>query len=243
MQHFWYYRPEENFPPPVVVRPEEISGLDRLCVACTQTGLSPTEQRRLVNSWCELLPTLTHIRFLWLSSRVPQQLFDAACRVPGLLGLWVKWSAITSLQAAIGATTLRYFHLGSSAKLQSIEPLSQIMNLLWLDLENLRHIQDLTPLITLKQLEGLSIEGSMWTTQRVRTLSPLGSLHRLRFLSLANLKADDRTLQPLFPLTNLEVLRLARWWDPAEVEELRRRNQRLTAEEIGTGELPDRFSK
>ena len=229
MRHFWYYRPEANVPPPVVVRPEELSGLDRLCVACTQTDLSRADQRRLLGEWCELLPTLSHVRFLWLSSRVPQELFDAACRVPHLLGLWVKWSAVANLEALPGAKALRYFHLGSSAKLQSIAPLSGLTDLKWLDLENIKRVQDVSPLSVLTRLEGLSLEGSIWSTQKVLTLSPIGALTGLRFLSLANLRADDRTLRPLFPLTNLEVVRLARWWDPAEVEELRRRNPNLAA--------------
>jgi len=149
--------------------------------------------------------------------------------MPQLLGLWVKWSAVASIDALSGAKALRYLHLGSSTKLLSIAPLSHLTHLEWLDLENVKHIHDLAPLAVLTQLEGLSIEGSMWTTQRVLTLSPVGALHRLRFLSLINLKADDRTLRPLFPLTRLEALQLAQWWDPDEVQELRRRNPRLAA--------------
>jgi len=229
MRPFWYYRPEESFPPPQVRRPEEVSDLDRLSFACTQTGLSRADQKRLLADWCALLPTLSHIRFLWLSSRVPQELFDAACRVPNLLGLWVKWSSVAHLDALPGAKALRYFHLGSSTKLRSIAPLGKLTDLKSLDLENMKRVDDLSPLSALIELEGLSIEGSMWSTQRVRTLSPIGSLARLRYLSLANLRADDRTLRPLFPLAKLEVIRLAQWWDPDEVQELRRRNPKLAA--------------
>src|SRR5258706_4456735 len=94
MKYFWYWRPESNFPPSVVARPEDFVGTDRLNVACTQTALPAREQRALVRAWCDILPSLKGIRFLWFSSRVPQDLFDAACRVAELEGFYIKWSGI-----------------------------------------------------------------------------------------------------------------------------------------------------
>ncbi|WP_293726391.1 hypothetical protein, partial [Thiolapillus sp.] len=41
-------------------------------------------QRKLVESWCEALPGLDKVEFLWLSSRVNQPLFDAACQMKSL---------------------------------------------------------------------------------------------------------------------------------------------------------------
>jgi hypothetical protein len=67
----------------------------------------------------------------------------------------------------------------------------------------------------------------MWTTQRVKTLAPLGRLKGLRFLALANLRADDGTLEPLYPLTELESLSLAAWWPEDQVREIERRNPGL----------------
>ena len=45
------------------------------------------------------------------------------------------------------------------------------------------------PLRSLVSLIGLAVEGSIWTTQRVDTLEPIGDLLHLRYLSLANLRA------------------------------------------------------
>ena len=149
--------------------------------------------------------------------------------MPSLEGLWIKWSAITNITSIQALTRLRYFHLGSSTALRSIHPLAELTRLKWLGLENLKHISAIDPIGTLTQLEGLTLEGSMWSIWKVRTLAPLSSLHELRYLSLAGLRANDRTLAPLFGLRSLERLVVGTWWDDEELGEIRRRNPRLAA--------------
>jgi hypothetical protein len=225
-RYVWHHRPEDDFPPPSVTHPEGWTPAERLNLVCTQTDLPASRQRRLVAAWCDLLPTLEGVRYLWLNSRTPQALFDAACAMPNLEALYVKWSAVTSIERIAG-TDLRHFHLGSSSRLESIEPLTSMHALRWLGLENVKKIRDIGPLGGLGDLEGLFLEGSMWTTQRVETLEPIGRLTGLRFLALANLRADDGTLEPLFSLTNLERLSLAEWWPVEQVREIERRNPGL----------------
>ena len=89
-ESFWYHRPEQSFPPRIVQQPAEYDGSDRLALSCTQTGLPQTAQRKLVKEWCNRLPTLSNVKFLWLTSRATQDLFDAACRMPALTGLWIE---------------------------------------------------------------------------------------------------------------------------------------------------------
>jgi hypothetical protein len=229
MDYFWYHRPEASFPPPSVARPEDVTTMDRLAVFCTQTRLRPADQRKLVLQWCQMLPTLAEVRFLWLLSKVPQSLFDAACRMPSLKGLYIKWSGLETIDALDGAAALRYFHLGSSSRLRSIDSLARQCQLKWLGLENLKLIRDFEAVGRLVELEGLTIEGSMSTTQRVSTLTPIGKLRNLRYLSLDNVRSDDATLTPLFSLHALETFIFSPWWDEKELAELRRRNPKLTA--------------
>jgi hypothetical protein len=146
-----------------------------------------------------------------------------------LEGLWIKWSGVRNIDALQNLKALRYFHLGSSPALSNIDTLAEQRSLKWLGLENVKQVTDVGPLGELTELEGLALEGSMWTTQRVRSLSPLATLRKLRYLALANLRADDNTLAPLFSLNTLEVLIVAKWWDDREVEEIRKRNPRLVA--------------
>ena len=131
---FWYYRPTKNFPPPNIRDSEEYDGSDRLALVCTQTDLSATAQRRLVRSWCELLQTLTEIRYLWFNSKVTQALFDAVTQMPHLVGLFIKWSGIKSIELISSLKSLQALHIGSSPSLQPLEALSSLVNLKWLDL-------------------------------------------------------------------------------------------------------------
>lgn len=227
MKYFWQRRPDDQWPPESVREPQEFSGGSRLNIVCTQTALPAPAQRQLVRSWCERLPTLTGVEYLWLNSRVPQDLFDAACSVPGLKGLYVKWSGIKSIEAVKGASSLRSLHIGSSTGLQSIAPLRELALLRWLGLGNLKRISSLDPLVSLTHLQGLAVEGSMWTTQRVDTLGPVGQLSGLKYLSIINLRARDGTLAPLFALRHLETFYSAQWWPEEELVELRSRNPGL----------------
>src|SRR5687768_2234042 len=81
---YWYHRPADDFPPAPVQTPVDPPGPERLNVACTQTALAPSAARRLVADWCARLPLLRNVRTLWFSSRVSQQLFDAACSMSEL---------------------------------------------------------------------------------------------------------------------------------------------------------------
>src|SRR5262245_41500575 len=142
-------------------RPEERSAGDRVALACTQTNLPESDQRKLVSQWCNELPNLHDVRWLWLNSRVPQQLFDAACRVPNLKGLWVKWTAVESIASVSQARSLQYLHLGNCDKVVSLAPLASLRDLQWLGLEWFPKIDEIDPLSGMTTLIGLSVQGSM----------------------------------------------------------------------------------
>jgi hypothetical protein len=225
MNYFWHYSPETT--PKPVVHPRDLQPAERLCVSTSQQGVPGHKQQALVAEWCEVLPTLDEVRLLWISSKAPQALFDAACQMPKLEGLWIKWSSIKSIARIKELTSLKYLHLGSSAQLESIDPLGERRGLQWLGLENLAKIHRLDPLASMISLQGLSLEGGMWSPWEVDTLAPLGALISLRYLSLANLRTTDRTLTPIYPLQSLESLVTADWWDAGELAELHRRNPHL----------------
>lgn len=226
---FWYWRPDEDCPPSSIQDPEEYDGRPMANVCCTQTGLPARQQAKLVARWCEVLPSLQGLRFLWFCSRVPQALFDAACSIPNLEGLYVKWSSIKKIDRIVEPLHLRFLHIGSSSQLTSIEPLREARNLIWLELENIKRISDLTPIGEMRQLQGLAISGSVWTTQVVDTLEPIGLLQGLRYLSITNLRAKDKTLRPLFSLSSLEHFRAALWWSESELRHLYEANPKLRA--------------
>lgn len=223
---FWRHRPEDDFPPPSVQRPEEYDGAERLNLACTQTELPQHRQRRLVEAWCEALPSLTKLRFLWISTRVSQALFEAACRVPRLEGLYVKWGAIDDLSPIVRRLGLRFLHIGSAPGITSIECLSELRGLEVLELENLHRVPDLSAVGRLPDLEGLALYGGEkgW---RVPDLAPLSRLASLRYLFLVRLRPADRSLRPLYYLDHLRTLRLDPAWPLDEVLDLQVRRPEL----------------
>ena len=227
--YFWHHRPDIDWPPKSVQDPCQPCPEGRLSIACTQTTLTSYQQQKLVQQWCELLPTLGGLRHLWLNSRVPQRLFDSACTVPNLESLYVKWSGIKNIERLAEANSLRMLHIGSSTSLQSIVPLTKMKKLTWLGLEAISKIISLDPLASLRGLEGLTVEGSMWTTQRVESLAPIGCLLNLRYLSITNLRSEDATLKPLFPLKRLKVFLSADWWDKSERDVIQRNNPGVIA--------------
>jgi hypothetical protein len=203
---FWQSRPARRFPPPSIQSVAEYDGSDRLSIACTQTGLPAAAQRKLVDEWCAALPTLHNVRFLWLHSKVLPRLFDAACAMRELEGLYVNWSSIVNLESLPKLRQLKYLYLGSSPGIVSIEPLARLPQLRWLELENLKRISDFSPLAALTGLVGLAITGSMWARQKVDTLKPISNLRSLTWLAVD--KATDVSLEPLANLTALEWLGL-----------------------------------
>ncbi len=157
---FWYHRPTKDFPPKSIRYPSEYDGSDRLNIVCTQTELKTSEQNKLVNSWCEALPNTDKVEYIWFSSKTTQELFDAVCEMKSLKGLYIKWSGIKSIDKITKAKNLRYLHIGSSPSLSPLEPLSQLPNLEWLELENIRACEDLSFTKNFTNLKGLGGRGN-----------------------------------------------------------------------------------
>ena len=102
---YWPARQLRGDIPPAIREPSKYIGGDILNIACTQTSLTKSRQQKLVNEWCNLLPTL-QIKTLVFSSKVSQQLFEAACNIPHLEALSIKWSSIVSFEPISKLTCL-----------------------------------------------------------------------------------------------------------------------------------------
>jgi len=202
---FWLFRTHENFPPKKdVTRIADYQGGENLGLVITQTGLPAAEQKKLLREWCELLPTLGGVRHLWFHSKVTQEMLDAAAAMPALEGLYIKWSAIKSLERLPGCRTLKHLFIGGAPGVKSIEPLAHMTQLEWLETENLSGVSDFAKLSALTRLTGLGLTGSMWTRQPVKSLEPLAALTSLRWLAVS--KSADESLRPLAALKALRWL-------------------------------------
>ena len=199
--------------------PTAESDREHLAVLCTQLGNAKV-QKRAVAAWCDALPHMRHVRRIWFKSRVPQAVFDAACRIPDLEGLWVKWSgaAIKSLAALKHCPQLRHLHIGSSTQVTDLAPVARLRALEVLELEAFTRADDLSPLTRLPKLEELGFFGSIWTTVKVRSVEPFARIKTLRRLDIANLRAaEPGSFRQLARLRRLEVLTGASWWPEEDV--------------------------
>ncbi len=206
---YWHHRPTRDFPPKAIRDPEDYSGGERLCLTITQTDLPAKAQKALVKRWCDLLPTLTNVKTLWFQSRTSQEMFEAACAVPNLEGLYIKWGALTDMTPITQAQGLKALHIGGSPSMQHLEALTGLPNLQWLELENIKALADPAFVGQLTRLRGLSLAGGDIGTGNVvkmDSLSALAGLQDLEWLALSYLRVADESLAPLAALPKLKVL-------------------------------------
>jgi len=203
IKSFWFRDQDNYWPPESIMYPEKYKPTEILALFITQTSLKPTLQRKLIDSWCKKLPELIDLKYLWFTSRVNQKMFDAACEIPNLEGLWIKWSGIKNIDKVSKLKKIKHLRIGSSSQIENIEVLKELSSLETLELEQLNKITDFSVLSQLTQLKGLGIDGSIWTTQKIDTLKPISKLKNLQYLSVTNSKIQDKSFEPILELDNL----------------------------------------
>jgi len=214
---FWGWSEGSDPPLERITLFEQYKHTESLRLEITQLDhYSYYQQTKIVDKWCAELPYLEEVKYLWFVSRVNQQMFDAACRVPNLERLFIKWSGVKNIDALRFATKLQHLHLGSSSQVENIDILGEMCTLLTLDLQQLNKISDFSVLSVLTSLEGLGINGSMWTTQKIDTLTPLSNLTNLKYLTLINTQLKEKSFDPILNLT--EMVRFDSSWNYPEEE-------------------------
>jgi Leucine-rich repeat (LRR) protein len=93
------------------------------------------------------------------------------------------------------------------------KPLSALVTL---ELEQLNRISNFSILSKLTSLEGLGIDGSIWTAQKIDTLKPLKTLFNLKYLTVTNTRIQDKSFDPLLKL--VELVRFNSSWNYPEAE-------------------------
>ncbi len=225
---FWNWNKSNDFPPDSVKLTDEFKGGLRLNIACTQRiDLKPTEQKRLVKSWVSFLPTCNKLEFLWFTTHTTQELFDSACKLDNLVGLYIKWSNVKSLDNITNLKNLKYLRIGSSAKIESIEPFRQMTNLEVLEIENFKKISDFSVLRHLTNLKFLGIEGGMYTKQRVDSYEPISSLTNLIHFSTVMISCPDKSIDPILKLKKLQTFNWSFDISPAGMERLKKELPKL----------------
>ena len=154
---FDYYH-KDDARPKSVVEVSEYDGEDKLIINCTQLdeGYSAKDKKRIWLEWCDFLvnnpDAFTELMFC---TRMPQDLFDAVCAQRRLKKLHIKWGVYPDISKLESLQELEYLHIGSGRSVSSLEPISRLVNLVALSIENFQQIDDYALLANLKHLESL----------------------------------------------------------------------------------------
>ena len=192
--------------PQAIQNPDEYDGGSVLNIACTQTNLPKTKQDKLVDEWCSLLPTLP-VKVLMFSSKVPQRLFNAACHVPKIEALSIKWSSCTNIDALADAASLGSLFLGSSPSVERLDVLAKLGSMKHLFIENVSSPVDISFARSMGGLKEFGLSASRGKRISVQSLEPLSALEHIEMLWLVSVNIINGGLRPLHSLNNLTSLR------------------------------------
>ncbi len=192
-----------NLWPASIIRVEDYVGSASVCLSW-DGRVDDAEKKRVIAAWVKALPTFRQITRLRVWSHVTQPLFDAICALTDLTELQLKWSNVRSLGNISQLTKLRCLSIGSSTKIESIDPLGTLANLEFLELENVKLIRDFAPLNRLLNLRDLAVTGSLWSRQDVGSLAVFARMTWLDALSVDTSQVGS--IQELAALTRLKQL-------------------------------------
>lgn len=210
----------------------------------TKRELTATQLKKLIESWCVKLPELKEVKYLWLPSKVSQKIFDSICEMENLEGLWIKWSGIKSINNIKKLKKLKHLHLGSSSQVEDINVLGEMENLITLETEQLNNIVDFSVIGKLTQLEGLGINGSIWTAQKIENIEFISSLQQLKYFTLTNTQMKQKSFDSLLKLENLERFNSSWNYPEKEFEKLKSiKTLKFGNVETSLKELKENFKK
>ena len=216
---YWPSRQLLGQNPDPIRHPSEYDGSDVLNLACTQIGLTARAQRELVATWCALLPTLP-VRTVLFSSKVNQELFEAAAANAALQALFLKWSSVQSIEALSRHRELTALYLGDSPSLTGLANLSGLPKLRHLFVQGVRESADLAFVSGLGHLIEFGLSGGGKPIV-VDNLEALGALQDLAILWLVRVRPKNGGLKPLRGLAQLRSFRTSLNLESKEVLELR----------------------
>lgn len=197
--------------PNTISYPTEIKeNQTELRLSITQLNITPIEQKKLTEEWCNLFPKLRSVKQIFFYSKVNQKIFDSVCQMPQLEALFIKWSAnsITTFNKIENLNLLRRLYIGSSTKLLDLKFLKNQDKLQWFEVHEQKNMNSLDGFEKLINLKGFIMSGGIHGKQKIDNISPLNNLHKLKYLGLASTYIESEDLSPICKLENLEYLDL-----------------------------------
>ncbi len=217
---YWYYRPKENFPPKGKFL-EEYKGEEWLSLYFTK-GNETNGQIKKRNNLNKLeIPTkLKALKILW-ADHCNQDIFNAICQLDELESLYIQSNRILDLTEISNLKNLKHLGLLSLTKVENIKPISSLNQLQTLKLEHFKKITDFSPISELTKLQGLQIDGDMYTAQIIENFEFLSSLSELKYLTFTKSRVKTNFFDYISKLSNLEMLQCSANYPKKEFQKLR----------------------
>ncbi|MBC7000838.1 hypothetical protein [Cytophaga sp. FL35] len=171
--------------------------------------------------WNSMLEQLDNVEYIWTYHKLNQTTFESIGRMKNLKGINIKWSSIKDLECLKDKTEIEHLNLGLSTGLRSIQPICELPNLITIESENLKKVNDWKYLGNLKQLQGLGISGGMYERLKLKSIDFIRELVNLKYLYLRSTKILDNSLEAIVGLKELQNLRLTNDWSEESIVQLR----------------------
>jgi Leucine-rich repeat (LRR) protein len=188
----------------------EVFSVPALCITTLAmdfpNGTSSRHRRELEDKWIDLLPSLNFVKVLSVRHRVNQNFFEAVCKVKNLEQLHFWSSTVEDLSSISKLQNLSHLGLDSFSRLTDISPILTLKNLQLLSIENSFKIENYDIIGQMGQLLGLKLSGNAFAPRNLRlnSLKPFSNLKNLRHLDVSTLSVVDNSYETILELENLE---------------------------------------
>jgi Leucine-rich repeat (LRR) protein len=161
------------------------------------------------------LSEFTNLKRLWCVN-VNQEFLENICSCSSIEDLYIDELKVSDIASLTKLKNIKTIHIDTCSKLDSLSELAKLESLRALGITNCKNIHDLQPLSKMHNLQELVIAGGMYAGMKVASFSPLSGLSNLKYLYLANVKAEDESLRHLAELKNLQQLDIANFYSTEE---------------------------
>ena len=207
-----FYSGKENAPDFLNVQEikDDIFSATELCIITLAidfpVGTSLKHRKELEDKWIDLLPRLDSVKTLSVRHRVNQDFFEAICKMKNLKQLHFWTSTVEDISSISKLQKLQRLDLDSFSRLTDISPILTLKNLQLLSIENSFKVENYDLIGQMTHLKGLRLGGDTFAPKnlQLKSLKPFNNLKHLKHLDLSTLSVVDNSYETILGLENLE---------------------------------------
>lgn len=194
-----------------------------LMPVCFPDNVTLKYRKDLKRRWMELLPTLSNVKHLNLKSRIDQAEFEVICNMPNLESLYFWSSTATDINALSKLSRLTSLGLDSFSRLTDVSPILSLPQLEALYICNSYKIENLDIIGRMTRLSVLGLTGEITApkTLYLPSLQPFSTLQRLEHLDLTCTSVQDNSYDVVLELKQLRKFDLLSKIDKSLVEKIK----------------------